>query len=166
MDVRYLKHLYLISIIFFLAGCENPAKDLSHNKPDSFEFIFSEGGLKMVDGVSYDDTNDSLSRKDRKKYFTQRDEHSYKIIYKFLSENRNTSGFFNSVEIPPRHVLILYISYENKLGEKMRVFLGKNWIGYFLPIDSLGESGTIIYPVKPSEISKFLSDIAMTRTTE
>lgn len=151
---------YLIFICsFFLVGCDNPAKELSSNTPSYYELTFSQGGLKVIENLSYDESNDLLSKKSERHYKVNKNSNRYSTVQKFLSSNTDAVSFFNQVEIPSRHVLLLYIEYQDHTGNIQRVFLGENWFGYYTPVDSFGESGTIIYPVNNNEIIKFLSEI-------
>lgn len=154
MDARYL-----IILVLALVGCESPNKSLLIHKPDFFEFNYSIGGTKVLDADVFDFEDDSMSKISSLGGKAKKGELEYKVIYDFLVSNSKRMGLFNNVEIPPRHVLLLFISYQGQSGNLINISVGKNWIAYHVPVDSLGESSSTIYLAQKKQVIRLLNDL-------
>jgi len=155
MDARYL----VFSLILLIVGCNDPAKNLLNFSPPMFEYVISDGGVKYANQESINFSDDSLSRKGNLKFTTTRGDKNYLSISDLLNKFNKPVGLFRSVTIPPRHVILMYISYENEEGNTVNISLGKNWISYSVRVDSFGESSSTIYPAADEEILNLLKKV-------
>ena len=162
MDARYLMFIVLIII----TGCDDPAKNLRNFTPSSLEYVFSEGGVYYANNESIDFSDDRLSKKTDTKYIIKKGDENYLSILSFLNKYNKPIGLFRNVTIPSRHVILLYIKYENKKGNDVNLSLGENWISYSVHVDSFGESSNTVYPAEKKEILNLLKTITTNKKQE
>ena len=79
-----IKRILLTLLFFTLTACDNPATKLNNFKPESFKLTFTKGGLLLVSGQQYKETDNYLSKLTASEVLTKKGELSYKAIYSFL----------------------------------------------------------------------------------
>jgi len=151
-----IKRILLTLLFFTLTACDNPATKLNNFKPESFKLTFTKGGLLLVSGQQYKETDNYLSKLTASEVLTKKGELSYKAIYSFLKNNNSHYSFFNYPDIPYKHVIVAYIEFTDREKQKQSIAIGEYWLSYNVQTDWLGETSAELYKTSKEDIKAFL----------
>ncbi len=153
MNARDLIRYLVITLMLLLTGCDHPVDGI--NETELIEFAYTKGGLKLIKDIDYIESDDFLSEKSDYSFQLTKNGESYKLIMDFLNLYDTSLNPFNSVDVPPRHVLLARIQLTKESGQIISLAIGKDWLVYY-GTDFFEESAPTVFPVEEKEIIRFL----------